>query len=190
MVIPPLHSVERGLGGEVLSFHHLILIGLSGGGKSTIGPLLAAELDRPFLDTDSLIVESAGRTIPEIFATDGEAAFRALERAAVERALSGPPAVIATGGGAPVDPQSRSRLWQGNLVIWLDAPVETLAARLGNGGAGRPLLATGGPAARLRTLLDQRKPIYAEAHVKLETHSLSPEAAVRTLVQRIQQEDP
>ncbi|MDQ3703190.1 MAG: shikimate kinase [Chloroflexota bacterium] len=147
---------------------HIVLVGLSGSGKSTVGRLLAVHLGRPFLDTDSLIVALAGRSIPELFATAGEAAFRAVERQAVGEALAGPPAVIATGGGAPVDATNREALWRGNFVVWLDAPVPMLAGRLGRSGAGRPLLADG-VAERLTALSTARRHIYATANLRLDT---------------------
>ena len=151
------------------AFRHIVLIGLSGSGKSTVGRQLAVVLGRPFVDTDELITAAAGRPIPQIFAEQGEPAFRALEREAVQRAVSGPPAVIATGGGAPVDETNRRALWQGNAVVWLDAPVDVLALRLGGAGAGRPLLADPrGPAARLAALHAARRPVYAEAHVRID----------------------
>jgi shikimate kinase len=169
-------------------YHHIVLIGLSGSGKSTIGPRLARALGRPFLDTDAMIVNAAGRSIPEIFATEGEVGFRSWEREAVQRALDGPPAVIATGGGAPVDQRNRVALWEGNLVVWLDAPVKTLAARLGKAGAGRPLLADGGPEVRLRALRAQREAVYATSHVRLNTQTLAPKQAVRALMDIIERE--
>ena len=165
---------------------HVVLVGLSGSGKSTVGRLLAARLGRPFVDTDDMIVQAAGAPIPDIFSQRGEPAFRSLERAAVARAVAGQPAVIATGGGAPVDETNRRALWEGNLVIWLDAPVEALAARLGAGGAGRPLLAAGGPALRLAALREARAPVYRAAHARLDTASLSPDEAAATVAGLLQ----
>jgi shikimate kinase len=138
-------------------FKHVVLVGLSGSGKSTVGRLLAARLGRPFVDTDDLIVAEAGRPIAEIFAQQGEATFRDHER-------------------------NRALLWEGNAVVWLDAPVEVLAERLGAAGAGRPLLAqgpgAGGPAARLAALRAVREAIYATAHARVDTTCLTPRQAV------------
>jgi shikimate kinase len=156
------------------SFHHLVLIGLSGSGKSTVGRLLAVRLDLDFVDTDELIVSREGRSIPEIFAHSGEEAFRECERRAVASAVDGPPAVIATGGGAPIDGRNRAALWEGNAVVWLDAPVAVLAARVGAAG-GRPLLA-GGAEARLAQLRAAREPLYALAHLRVQTGNRSPES--------------
>ena len=166
---------------------HVVLVGLSGSGKSTIGRALARRLGRPFVDTDALIVQRAGKPIPRVFEEHGEPAFRAFERDAVQGALSGPDAVIATGGGAPVDPDNRSALWTGNLVIWLDAPVAALAARVGRAGAGRPLLA-GDPMARLEQLRAAREPVYAAAHLRIDTAQLSVPAAVDAIARRLAQQ--
>jgi shikimate kinase len=156
------------------SFRHLVLIGLSGSGKSTVGRLLAVRLDLDFVDTDELIVSREGRSIPDIFAHSGEEAFRECERRAVASAVDGPPAVIATGGGAPIDGRNRAALWEGNAVVWLDAPVAVLAARVGAAG-GRPLLA-GGAEARLAQLRAAREPLYALAHLRVQTGNRSPES--------------
>ncbi|MBI3973255.1 MAG: shikimate kinase [Chloroflexi bacterium] len=187
---PPLPLWERGPGGEgAQPFKHVVLVGLSGTGKSTAGRLLAARLGRTFLDTDDLIVERAGRSIPEIFARDGEPAFRALEREAVRLAVDGPPAVIATGGGAPVNEANRRALWDGSFVVWLHASVDTLVGRLGQSGHGRPLLAAAGPAARLSELLAQREPIYATAHARLDADTLTAAEIVEHIVAMLESRD-
>jgi shikimate kinase len=160
---------------------HVVHVGLSGSGKTTIGRLLAARLERPFVDTDDLIVRHAGRPIPEVFATDGEATFRAIERECVAEALAAAPSIIATGGGAPVDPTNRRALWDGNTVVWLDAPVEALVTRVGEAGAGRPLL-SGGAATRLETLRREREHVYAAAHLHLDTGALSTADAVNAIL--------
>jgi shikimate kinase len=161
-----------------------VLIGLSGSGKSTVGPLVAELLGRPFVDTDALIELDAGQSIPSIFEQRGESEFRAIEHRAVQCATEGPPAVIATGGGAPVATRNRALLWDGNFVVWLDASVETLVERLGGSGSGRPLLAgdPGGPGARLAGLLASRAPVYATAHLRVRTDELSPGAVAEQIV--------
>jgi shikimate kinase len=165
---------------------HVVLVGLSGSGKSTVGRLLAARLGRVFVDTDDLVVALAGCSIPDLFASEGEKAFRAVERRAVAGAVGGPPAVIATGGGAPTDETNRAALWEGNLVVWLDAPVEVLATRVGVAGAGRPLLA-GGAAERLAGLAEARRPVYATAHLRLETDGRPPEAVAAEIVAALEE---
>ena len=168
---------------------HVVLVGLSGSGKSTVGPLLAARLGRRFVDTDDLIEAEAGATIPQIFAERGEAAFRAIEETAGARAVGGAPAVIATGGGAPVGQRNRELLWERNLVVWLDADVATLARRVERGGPDRPLLrAPAGPDVRLRELLAARGHIYAQAHLHVRTDTLSPDAVVEQIARRILEE--
>ena len=167
------------------TYRHVVLVGLSGSGKSTIGRLLAAHLGRPFVDTDELIVQRAGRSVPELFGQEGETAFRRREREAVMQALDGPPAVIATGGGAPVDDENRIALWEGNAVVWLDAPVEELARRLGAGGSGRPLL-KGGTAERLATLRAARENIYGLAHRRVDTSTLTVQDAVAQIADTLQ----
>jgi shikimate kinase len=167
------------------ALRHVVLVGLSGSGKSTIGRLLARRLGRAFVDTDDLIVERAGKPIPAVFAQDGEAEFRRIEREAVAAALERPPAVIATGGGAPVDEGNRRALWDGNLVVWLDAPVEVLVSRVGEAGTGRPLLADG-PAARLAALRAAREAIYATAHLRVDTAALDTAAAADAILRALE----
>jgi shikimate kinase len=163
-----------------VAIKHVVLVGLSGSGKSTVGLELAGLLDRAFVDTDELIASEAGTSIADIFDQQGEAAFRERERQAVRRALDRPPAVLATGGGAPLDTANRAALWDGNLVVWLDAPVEVLVARLGTGGVVRPLLA-GAPSVSLAALRAAREPIYATAHARVDTSGLTPLAAARQI---------
>jgi shikimate kinase / 3-dehydroquinate synthase len=148
---------------------HIILVGLSGSGKSTVGRLLARQLGLPFVDTDDALARRAGRSIPHIFATDGEQRFRALETAAVRDALRGPPAVVSLGGGALLSAETRIRCAQ-HCMVWLDAAPSVLAARVAPRGdtQSRPLLAGADPAARLADLLAQRRPYYAQAHLRLD----------------------
>jgi shikimate kinase len=120
---------------------HLVLVGLMGAGKTTVGEACASRLGRPFVDTDDVVATLAGAPIDEIFATRGEAAFRDIERNAVADVCASPePLVVACGGGVVVDAENRKRLRDAGVVIWLRAPVDVLAARVGD-GASRPLLA-------------------------------------------------
>lgn len=140
---------------------HVVLCGLSGAGKSTVGPLLARRLGRPFVDVDRAVEAAAGCSIREIFARDGEAAFRLRERAAVLDAFAGPtPAVVALGGGALEDDATLTAALAQNL-IWLDAPVHVLVPRV---DGSRPLLA-GDAETRLAALAAKRAPRYRQAHV-------------------------
>lgn len=165
------------------AFRHVVLVGLSGSGKSTAGRLLAKRLRRPFWDTDELIEAQTGMLVTQIFAGQGEAAFRELERRAVVCAVQREPAVIATGGGAPVDADNHAALWGGNLVVWLEAKVESLLSRVGPAGAGRPLLAGNSVAERLRALRAGREPVYATAHARVDTTALSAEEVVDKIMQ-------
>jgi shikimate kinase len=149
-----------------------ILIGPPGAGKSTVGPLLAELLRVTFLDTDSDIEQAAGKPVSDIFIEDGEPAFRALERAAVARAVAAHPGVLGLGGGAVLDPGTR-RLLADQQVVYLETGFAAATKRVGLDKA-RPLL-LGNPRAQLKALLDQRLPIYAElAWITVRTDSISP----------------
>jgi len=140
----------------------IILIGLSGAGKSTVGRALAARLGCQLLDTDALVIQAAGRSIAQIFAEDGEARFRELEADALITALKGMPGVVATGAGIVLRPENRARMRERALVAWLDAPTETLVARLLAHDEARPLVQGADPAARLEALRQARQALYAE----------------------------
>jgi shikimate kinase len=139
----------------------VLLIGMMGAGKSTVGRELSARLGWPYLDSDAEIIRRTGMSVPEIFATQGEAAFRAEEAAVLEAATtSDGPVVVSVAGGAVLDPDNRRRVAAAGLVVWLRAEVSTLAARVGV-GAGRPLLGDD-PAAALARLYPERRGLYAQ----------------------------
>jgi shikimate kinase len=141
---------------------HLVLVGLMGAGKSSIGARCAERLDRAFVDTDEVVETLAGVPVASIFANGGESEFRALEKQAVAEVCASPtPLVIACGGGAIIDADNRRRLRDAGFVVWLRAPVDVLAARVGD-GAGRPLLA-GDPRVALSRLAAAREAAYAAA---------------------------
>jgi shikimate kinase len=142
----------------------LVLVGLMGVGKTTVGRRLAARIKRPFVDADAEIEAAAGLCIAEIFARYGETHFREGERRVIARLMEGSPKVIATGGGAFIDPVTRARILERGLAIWLDADLETLVARVGRRDH-RPLLKGRNAAAVLRDLAAKRNPIYAEAPI-------------------------
>ncbi len=140
---------------------HLVLVGLMGAGKTTVGRRCAERLDRPFVDTDDLAVVLAGRPFAELWA-EGETTFRAWERRAVAEIAKSPvPHVIACGGGVVLDPDNRRVLRDHGVVVWLRARTDTLTARVGD-GAGRPLLA-GNPRGALARLEEVRAPSYEGA---------------------------
>jgi shikimate kinase len=156
----------------------LVLVGLMGAGKSSIGRRLARALGASFADADDEIVAAAGMSIPEIFAGYGEGAFRDLERRVVARLLDQPPMVLALGGGAFVDPTTRARVKAGALSVWLRADLDTLLARTMRKRAARPLLRSGDPRATLERLMAERYPVYAEADHVVDTSGDAPEAIV------------
>ena len=153
----------------------IFLIGLSGSGKSTTGRILARRLGWEFIDTDDEIEREAGRTVAELFAAEGEAAFRQRELRALERAAAREPVVIATGGGAPTIPAARPILGTG-FVVWLAVSPAVAAQRIlaAPGGSERPLLA-GDPRARLEALLQSRIDLYRGADAAVDCDDLTPE---------------
>lgn len=163
----------------------VLLIGMMGVGKSTIGQLLSRQLQWPHLDSDAEILRTTGLTVPEIWRAQGEAAFRVEEaRVLAEATTSSGPAVISCGGGTVLDAGNRRRIKSGGLVVWLVADPATLAARVGT-GTGRPLL-DDDPAATLARLAAARTPLYAEvAEMTLETDTEAPAQIVTRIVGRL-----
>jgi shikimate kinase len=145
------------------------LIGLMGAGKTTVGRALATLLDRDFVDLDERIERAAGRRITEIFATEGEAGFRTLERAATRSLASEGASVVATGGGWAVDPENVHRLGEHAVTVWLRVDPRTAAERLRGETAGRPKLNGSDPAASLERLLHLREAHYRAADLHIET---------------------
>jgi len=141
---------------------NLYLVGMMGAGKSAVGHPLAEALGYRFIDADSVIEQTAGRSIPEIFSSDGETGFRELETAVLDSIAHWHSLVVATGGGVVTRPRNWGHLRQG-VVIWLDAPQELLLARLSADTTARPLLSQADPAERLGTLLAERRPLYGQA---------------------------
>jgi shikimate kinase/3-dehydroquinate synthase len=157
----------------------VVLVGFMGAGKTTVGPLVAQRLGWTFLDLDDDIEAVTGRTVPEIFATDGETAFRAAERAAAERAGSRERLVLATGGGAFTVPETRRVLQQGALTVWLRCTLEALLARIPADGS-RPLAAN---RATIAPLLVGREPSYALADLTVDTTHNEPAEVARIIVE-------
>ena len=159
---------------EALAGRSIVLVGLMGAGKTSIGRRLAARLGMPFRDADAEIELAAGCSIPELFARYGESEFRAGERRVIRRLLAGDPLVLAAGGGAFMDPETRAVVREEAVSIWLRCPLATLLRRVA-GRDNRPLLSDGDPADILRRLIDVRYPIYAEADVIVDCGDESPD---------------
>ena len=162
----------------------IVFVGSMGAGKSTIGRRLAARLGMPFVDADAEIERAAGCSIEDIFAIHGEPAFRDGERKVIARLLAGPPHVLATGGGAFMDPGTRAAIRAAGISIWLRADLDLLMARVSRRN-GRPLLAKGEPREVLRRLMDERHPTYAEADIVVDSvdgpHERTLQAVLRAL---------
>jgi shikimate kinase len=162
---------------------HLVLVGLPGAGKSTVGLAVASRLGRRFVDLDSEIEARGGRSITDLFATVGEERFRELERAATAALVGSAPAVIAPGGGWMTRAETVALLRPHALLVHLRVSPETALERLGAAVARRPLLATGDPAAALRALALSREAIYATADRAIDTEHLDLQDVVESLVQ-------
>ena len=165
----------------------VVLVGPPGAGKSTVGGLLAERLSVTLRDTDADVEETTGARIPELFVDHGEAHFRALERQAVAVALDEHDGVLALGGGAVVDPDTREAL-RGHRVVFLDVGLAEAVRRVGL-GVSRPLL-LGNVRSRLKTLLDQRRPAYeAVAWRTVDTDGQTPEQIVDDIAGALTRED-
>lgn len=165
----------------------VVLVGLMGAGKSTVGRRLAKRLNLPFIDTDEAIETAAGLPAGEVFQRYGEADFRDGERRLVARLIEGPVRVIATGGGAYVHPETRRLLNQRAITVWLDAPVDLLAERTARRPDTRPLLKEGDRTEILGRLIDQRRPAYAEAHIRIPSQGGSHADVVDAIVHALRQ---
>jgi shikimate kinase len=155
----------------------IALVGLMGVGKTTIGRRLAKRLDRPFVDADEAVEEAAGRSVADIFADFGEAAFRDGERRVITRLLEEPqPIVLALGGGAFVNDETRALIKERAVSIWLKADLDTLMERVLRKPGQRPLLETDDPRAVMEKLNAERAPIYAQADITVESDAASHDA--------------
>ncbi len=170
------HGTEPGLvtGVSPILPRSLVLVGLMGAGKTSIGRRMAARLGLPFTDADHEIEAAAGCSITEIFDRYGEEAFRAGERRVIARLLDGPTGVLATGGGAFIDPETRGLVRDKAISLWLRADLEVLVARTSRRHT-RPLLKKGDPKQILGHLMEIRYPIYAEADIVVDSEEVPPE---------------
>ena len=159
----------------------IVLVGLMGSGKSAIGRRLAARIGMDFVDADSEIEDAAGLSVNDIFEVHGEQAFRDGERRVIARLLSKPPHVLATGGGAFIDPETRKRIKECAFSIWLRADFDVLLRRVSRRD-NRPLLKVENKEAVLRQLIEERYPIYEEADIIVQSHDGPHEETVRNVI--------
>ena len=164
----------------------VVLVGMMGSGKSSIGRRLAARLAMPFVDADTEIEQAAGMTIPEIFEQHGEPYFRAGEARVIARLLDHGPQVLATGGGAFMNGDTRSVIRQKGVSIWLKAELDVLMKRIKRRN-DRPLLKTDDPAATLTALIAERYPVYAQADFTVLSRDVPHEAIVDEIVAALHQ---
>jgi shikimate kinase len=164
----------------------VVLVGMMGVGKSTVGRKVAALLGLPFCDADDAIEEAAQMSVSEIFERFGEPYFRDGERRVMARLLDGGAAVIATGGGAFAQEETRKLILEGGIAVWLDSDVDTLVERVGRRDT-RPLLKNGDPREIVARLKAEREPFYAEAPIHISSSSGPHGDAVRRIVQALDQ---
>lgn len=164
----------------------VVLVGLMGAGKSTVGRKLAALLGRDFVDADDAIALAAGRSIPEIFESFGEAHFRDGERRVIARLIDEGHGVIATGGGAFIDPATRAAVLERGIAVWIDCDVDTLVERTARRNT-RPLLRGGDPKDILTRLARERAPFYAEAHIRVVSETGPHADTARAIIKAIDQ---
>jgi shikimate kinase len=151
---------------------------MMGAGKSSIGRRLAGRLGMAFIDADSEIEQAANASIPEIFERHGEAYFRDGERRVIQRLLDGKPKVLATGGGAYMQPETRAAIKQAGISIWLKADRDLLLSRVKRRAGGRPMLAQGDPAEIIDRLIAERYPVYADAEIHVQSRDVAHEAVI------------
>jgi len=166
----------------LLGSRSIVLVGMMGVGKSSIGRRLAARLGVPFVDADSEIEKAAGMSIADIFARHGEADFRSGEARVIARLLDGGPQVLATGGGAVMNADTRAAIKAKGVSIWLSAEFEVLMRRINKRKNDRPLLQTADPAATLRELLVAREPVYAQADLTVQSREVPHDAIVSEIM--------
>lgn len=166
---------------EALGPRSIVLIGLMGAGKTAVGRRLANRLDLPFIDADTEIEVAAGASISEIFAEHGEAFFRQGERKVIARLLENGPQVLATGGGAYMNPDTRANTKAHGLSVWLKADIKVLMKRVGRRD-NRPLLVAGDPEKVMKKLMEERYPIYAQADVTVESRDVPHDVIVGAVI--------
>ena len=167
-----------------LGTRSIIMIGLMGCGKSSVGRRLAARLHLPFADADDEIEAAAGKSISDIFADHGEAEFRSGEQKVIARLLAEGPRVLATGGGAFMNAQTRENITASSISVWLKADLAILMERVKR-RSHRPLLQTSDPETVMRKLIDERYPIYAQADIIIESRDVPHETVVNDIIRAL-----
>jgi shikimate kinase len=175
--VPPAAAIRA-----ALERRSIVLVGMMGVGKSSIGRRLAARLEIPFVDADTEIEKAAGMSITDIFARHGEADFRSGEARVIARLLDAGPQVLATGGGAFMNAATREAIKTKGISIWLSAEFDVLMRRVAKRKSERPMLQTDDPAETLRQLLKQREPVYALADLTVQSREGPHEAIVGEIV--------
>lgn len=160
---------------------HLVLIGLPGSGKSTVGRLVAEGLGAPLIDIDQLLVRQMGRPVSQIFGMIGEQGFRQMEREAVHAAMTGSPAIIVPGGGWAAQPGEIEAVAESGFVVYLKCLAMTATKRTATGEV-RPLLTQGDPSQRMRELLQAREPFYLKAHAQVNADLGTAQAVANELL--------
>jgi shikimate kinase len=176
------HLIEAAL--ENTGSRAIVLVGLMGAGKSSIGRRLADRMGLAFVDADQEIEQAAGKSIPDIFADHGEAHFRDGERRVIARLLENGRQVLATGGGAFMNPDTRDAIKANAISVWLRADLDVLLKRVAKRG-GRPLLENKDPAAVLQKLIDVRHPVYAEADITVDSRDVQHNEMVNAVLQAL-----
>lgn len=171
---------------ERLGTHPIVLVGLMGAGKTSVGRRLAEKLGIAFVDADHEIETAAGKTIPEIFADHGEAYFREGERRVISRLLQAGAQVLATGGGAYMNDETRAGIKEHGVSVWLRADLPLLMKRVMK-RPGRPLLQNDDPEAVMRGLVEKRYPVYAEADVTVESRDVQHGQMVNDVIRALAQ---
>ena len=177
-------TIRRALNGR-----SIVLVGIMGVGKSTIGKRLSQYLDIPFTDADKEIEKAAGMAIDDIFDQFGEAAFRAGEKKVIKRLMGESQSILATGGGAFMNEEIRDDIREGGVSVWLNADIDILMKRVQR-RAGRPLLQEDDPEAVMRRLLEERNPIYGLADIHIESRTVSRDVIAGELVDLLAQKLP
>jgi shikimate kinase len=182
-----VHSAPRTLEAAILDAlgrRSLVLVGMMGAGKSSVGRKLASRLVLPFVDADTEIEVAAGMSIPEIFEVRGEPEFRSGEARVIARLLEAGPQVLATGGGAYMNAETRRLIGQKGLSIWLKADFDILMRRIRR-RTDRPLLHTADPEDTLKRLIEDRYPLYALADLTIESRDVSHEVIVDEVIEAL-----